>query len=287
MVSTMITVSLSPKGRKIGKLPSSVSTYEGAPVSEVAEVLSKKTGLSVHRFRLTRQTDGKALESGEKLKGDVHLLVKDLGPQISWRGVFIAEYAGPLLLHPLIFALYGEHSSGQWITMVLVVLHFLKREYETAVVHRFSSETMPLSNLFKNCAYYWLVGGALLAATTYSPRFAEETYRFPKYQVLVWIFAELCNYRAHCTLRDLRPPGTRERRIPHGFGFELVSCPNYSWEILGWAALSSITMSWSCWAFTLLGTLQMTQWALKKHRRYRKEFKDYPKERKAIFPYIL
>ena len=286
MVSTMITVSLSPKGKKIGKLPSSVSTYEGAPVSEVADVLSKKTGLSVHRFRLSRQ-DGKALEAGEKLKGDVHLLVKDLGPQISWRGVFMAEYAGPLILHPLIFFCYSEHSSGQYLTLVLVMLHFLKREYETAFVHRFSADTMPLRNLFKNCAYYWLVGGVLLAATTYSSRFAEETYRFPKYQVLVWLFSELCNYQAHCVLRDLRPPGTRERRIPRGFGFDLVSCPNYSWEILAWAATSAITQSWSCWAFTLLGALQMSQWALKKHRRYRKEFKDYPRERKALVPFVF
>ena len=283
----MITVSLSPKGRKIAKLPSSVSTYEGAPVSEVLAVLSKKTGLSQNRFKLSRQDGNKTLDLDEKLKGDVHLVVKDLGPQISWRGVFMAEYAGPLLIHPLIFSLYSEHSSGQYITLALVVLHYLKREYETMYIHRFSAETMPLRNLFKNCAYYWLVGGVLLAATTYSPRFAQETYRFPKYQVLVWLFSELCNYKSHVVLRDLRPPGTRERRIPHGFGFDLVSCPNYTFEILAWAATSAITQSWSCWAFTTLGALQMSQWALKKHRRYLKEFKDYPKERKAIVPYFF
>lgn len=31
----------------------------------------------------------------------------------------------------------------------------------------------------------------------------------------------------------------------------------------------------------------MTMWALDKHRKYRKEFKDYPRNRKAIFPFIL
>ena len=40
--------------------------------------------------------------------------------------------------------------------------------------------------------------------------------------------------------------------------------------------------------FTVVAVAQMTAWALKKQRRYKKEFgKDYPRGRKAIFPFIL
>jgi len=31
------------------------------------------------------------------------VLFKDLGPQIAWRTVFIIEYLGPLLIHPLFY----------------------------------------------------------------------------------------------------------------------------------------------------------------------------------------
>jgi very-long-chain enoyl-CoA reductase len=31
----------------------------------------------------------------------------------------------------------------------------------------------------------------------------------------------------------------------------------------------------------------MTIWALGKHRNYKKEFKNYPKGRKAVFPFLI
>ena len=45
------------------------------------------------------------------------------------------------------------------------------------------------------------------------------------------------------TLRSLRPPGTRTRAIPYGYGFSLVSCPNYFFEILTWTVIATITNS--------------------------------------------
>jgi very-long-chain enoyl-CoA reductase len=51
---------------------------------------------------------------------------------------------------------------------------------------------------------------------------------------------------------------------------------------------SILTKNYTAFIFTLFSVVQMTQWALEKHRRYRKEFGDkYPKNRKAIFPFIL
>ena len=32
----------------------------------------------------------------------------------------------------------------------------MQRIIETAVVHKFSHGTMPIFNLYRNCAYYWL-----------------------------------------------------------------------------------------------------------------------------------
>lgn len=54
---------------------------------------------------------------------------------------------------------------------------------------------------------------------------------------------ELCNLISHLQLRYLRPAGTTVRKIPRGFLFELVSCPNYTCEILAWISFSFMTQS--------------------------------------------
>ncbi|CCG82044.1 Synaptic glycoprotein SC2 [Taphrina deformans PYCC 5710] len=287
MSDSMISVTLTPKGKKIASLPKNVSTFKGAPISEITSILAKKTNLSVHRFRIT-DSAGKVLNSSDTIATDIALQVKDLGPQISWRTVFIIEYLGPLIIHPLIFFMFrGPRSTAQWITLTMVTIHFLKREYETIFVHRFSSETMPFFNLFKNCAHYWLIGGAFLAGVTYSDWYSTETYSYPRYASFLFLFSELCNFKTHAILRDLRPAGTRERKIPRGFGFDLVSCPNYLFEILAWVAMSSVTNSWASWLFAVVGAVQMWFWSVKKHRRYKKEFPNYPKDRKILIPFVI
>lgn len=93
------------------------------------------------------------------------IFFKDLGPQVGWSTVFLAEYAGPLftylLFYPRPALIYGSTSAtvGTDITvhvaMVCWTFHYAKRILETLFVHRFSHATMPLRNLFKNCSYYW------------------------------------------------------------------------------------------------------------------------------------
>jgi steroid 5-alpha reductase family enzyme len=58
-------------------------------------------------------------------------------------------------------------------------------------------------------------------------------------------FAEYSNLLTHLNLRSLRPEGSRKRVIPHGYGFDWVSLPNYFFEILGWVVFTVMTGSWA------------------------------------------
>lgn len=229
------------------------------------------------------------------------LLFKDLGPQIGYRTVFLVEYFGPLALMLLCASrpafLYGADAATTQplgATAQLGVLawsaHFVKRELESVFVHRFSRATMPLYNLFKNCSAYWLAGAAVgyeLCHPAYEP---PSSQRQVQVGLALFVVAECLNFCVHVQLRNLRPAeGSKARPVPTGPLFALVSCPNYTFEVLGWVGYSVATQVVSSYVFTLVGFLQMTEWALKKHRGYLRSDGDAYKKlrRKAIVPFVL
>ena len=179
-----------------------------------------------------------------------------------------------------------------------ISFHFLKREYETLFIHRFSHATMPLTNLFKNCAHYWLLSGALIGRFLYSSEYQAPSVFWVLLNLLLFVAAEMANFYTHFVLSKLRPKGSTRRAVPNGFGFDWVSCPNYTFEILAWIAFSMMTGLWSgkpslvvlsgvAWFFTAVASAQMYFWAIKKHKRYRHEFPEYPHSRKILIPYLL
>lgn len=276
---------------------------EQAKTSDLStQIHAKFPQYTPDRQRLTTE-DKQVLDSDKTLseqglKDESTVYFKDLGPQIGWRTVFLIEYGGPLLIHPLFYYLsqliYGSsfvHSKMQTTCYYMVMAHFIKRELETIFVHRFSHGTMPFRNVFKNSAHYWLLSGVNLAFWVYGPWFAQDKSASVRNDVwlygsvAVFAWAEISNFFTHMTLRNLRPPGTRVRAIPYGYGFDLVSCPNYFFEFIAWTAVCFLSTSWSAFLFNIVATGQMYIWAVKKHKGYKKEFKEYPR-RSAMFPFI-
>jgi very-long-chain enoyl-CoA reductase len=59
----------------------------------------------------------------------------------------------------------------------------------------------------------------------------------------VWVLAQWGNFKTHVILRHLRPEGSTVRHIPKGFGFDLISCPNYFFEITSWLCVTYLSGS--------------------------------------------
>merc|ERR1711871_1869609 len=217
--------------------------------------------------------------------------------------VFYIEYAGPLIFIAMmaffrteIFGLVGMknvkgYESMDWVAQLAVwcwIAHFMKRELETAFVHKFSRPTMPLFNLFKNCTYYWSFG-LVIGWPMCSPNFIAPSINQVYTGLAIFILSELGNLAIHLKLASMRPAElSKKRDIPKGFGFDLVACPNYTFEVMSWVGFSIMTgIVWS-WLFTLGGFYQMQEWAMKKHKGYKKTYdKEYTSlNRKAIIPFI-
>ncbi|KAG8827333.1 3-oxo-5a-steroid 4- dehydrogenase [Serendipita sp. 399] len=316
----MVTITIESSKKKISRapdLPYNVVFPDPnlATIADVKKLLSVKyPKFPASRQRLTlpqTSPDGKGrpLKDSESLTaaglengGILHL--KDLGPQFSWTTVFLTEYAGPIFIHFLIYNYFPwdvtfQKSKMQTFAYWMFMLHFIKRELETIFVHRFSHATMPAFNIVRNSAHYWLLAGVMSAVSIYGPwnshlRLAGSgSWRDEDWFLwgcaAVWTACELMNLSAHLTLRSLRPEGSGKRGIPHSWLFDTlnVSCANYTTEIAGWLIVCVMTGDLWTMIYVLTGVITMTKWGLAKHARYRKEFDDYPKSRKALFPFIL
>ncbi|KAJ8674195.1 hypothetical protein QAD02_005457 [Eretmocerus hayati] len=290
-----------------GKSVASITAHPTTSIGEIKQQLHTIRKAPYPQRQCIRvEPKGRALKDSDtikslQLKYGSKLYYKDLGPQIGWKTVFLAEYAGPLVVYlwlyqrPWIF--YGDAASApmdavvHWAA-VCWSIHYVKRLLETMFVHRFSHATMPLRNLFKNCSYYWLFAMYVSYYVNHPLYTPPHPTRFIA-GLGMFLVCELGNLCIHLALRNLRPPGTTVRKIPRATSnpftvlFNFVSCPNYTYEIGSWIGFTIMTQCIPAGLFALAGAYQMTVWALGKHKLYKKEFTDYPKSRKAIIPFVL
>jgi 3-oxo-5-alpha-steroid 4-dehydrogenase 1 len=102
-----------------------------------------------------------------------------------------------------------------------------------------------------------------------------------------FVFGFLVNVSSDRALLRLRRPGDSSYHIPQGPLFEWVSCPNYAGEIVEWFGWALATWSWAGLAFAVYTVANLAPRALTHHAWYLRQFVDYPKRRKALFPLVL
>lgn len=82
---------------------------------------------------------------------------------------------------------------------------------------------------------------------------------------------------------------TYQHHIPRGGWFELVSCPHYFMEVLIYTAMGMVAglSHYTLWSVVIFVYVNQIVAAKISHEWYKKTFKDYPKERTALIPYIF
>ena len=75
--------------------------------------------------------------------------------------------------------------------------------------------------------------------------------------------------------------------IPNSFLFNYISCPNYFGEMIEWFGFAIASRNSSAFLFTISTFANLFPRALSHNKWYREKFKEYPKNIKAIIPYII
>lgn len=213
------------------------------------------------------------------------------GPTLSARAGWVAMEAPAVLAIAAVAALSGRARDPVGLALLLLwELHYVHRAFVSPLRLAAGAAPIPvvivgmgvLFNVVNGVAQgLWLFGltPPRPLGWLWSPAFLAGTALF--------LGGMYVNRRADALLRGLRLPGETGYRIPRGWLYEYVSCPNYLGEILEWVGWAVATASPAGWAFAAWTAANLVPRALAHQRWYRERFPDYPRQRRAIVPFVL
>uniref|UniRef100_A0A061SJL0 3-oxo-5-alpha-steroid 4-dehydrogenase 3 n=1 Tax=Tetraselmis sp. GSL018 TaxID=582737 RepID=A0A061SJL0_9CHLO len=187
----------------------------------------------------------------------------------------------------------------------MLLLHLCRRAAESSLLSRFGSGArMHAAGYGVGLSYYAALPPTILPASASPGRACWASTRlfsdgsggwsFLRRAIGVLLFAagSWKQFEAHrilASLRTSRPANDHGGYgLPRGGWFELVSCPHYLAEIVLYIGIV-LFQGVSAGAFLMLlwVVVNLSFTAMATHTWYRKNFIDYPRERRAIIPGIL
>lgn len=202
----------------------------------------------------------------------------------------IPSRSGMLLIYgaPLVFLVIGAlpylsaPSTHQLILFAALFAHFAKRVLEVLFLHKYSGHMNPVTAILVSAFY---------SLTTFLPSYLNRqalqgTDALVYLGVAIYVYSEFLNFFHHKLLRDLRK-NTMEYVIPRGGLFARVACPHFLFEIFSWFGLFLIFRHLSMFLFFAIMAAYLTGRSLRTLKWYREKFPEFPKNRKAILPFIL
>ena len=105
--------------------------------------------------------------------------------------------------------------------------------------------------------------------------------------IVLFMVGFIINQRSDHILLNLRKGEEQGYKIPFGGLFKWIACPNHFGEIIEWIGFAVMAWSLSAFSFAIWSAANLIPRAMSHHLWYRDHFKDYPKERKAVIPFVV
>jgi len=213
------------------------------------------------------------------------------GPMISnqW-GWVIQEGVAPIFISFWFWTGSIEKTTASYFFYGLYVAHYIYRSYIFPFRTQTKGKKIPLvicgSAVFFNFCNTFIIGYFL---GNIGGNFDDEYFTSPQFIIgaIVFVTGAFINVKADNMLINLRKPGETGYKIPEGFLFNYISCPNLFGEMIEWIGFGIMINSLSAYSFPIWTVVNLLPRALDHHKWYLQKFHDYPKERKAVLPFIL
>jgi 3-oxo-5-alpha-steroid 4-dehydrogenase 1 len=213
---------------------------------------------------------------------------KGWGKEISNRaGWIIMELPSFLII--LYFTISSQQSNYALLLSLLWLIHYFNRSVIFPFRIKTSGKKMPLvialSAILFNTVNAGLNGYYLAKLEQYD----NSNFLYWNFWLGIAFFAIgfYINQRSDYILMNLRKPGETGYKIPFGFLFEKVSCPNHFGEIVQWLGFAIMAWNWPASTFLIWTIANLLPRSLRHHRWYKEKFEEYPHERKAVVPWLF
>jgi len=205
--------------------------------------------------------------------------------RIAWA---VMELPALLVITTLVILSPVRQQPAAWLPLCFWVFHYGYRTFVFPALMKPSDKTFPVLLVIFAIGFNGL-NGYNNALALISAGADAEPWLTPHFLMgaAVFLAGFAIHYHADRTIRLLRKPGETGYRVPRGGLFRWVSSPNYLGEIIEWTGWAIMTWSLAGLAFALFTFCNLAPRALSNHRWYRKQFSDYPAERKVLIPGIF
>ncbi|XP_069811348.1 3-oxo-5-alpha-steroid 4-dehydrogenase 2 [Dendropsophus ebraccatus] len=230
-----------------------------------------------------------------RLAGTPALYGKHMQSKYKTTGILLSAKCGwfiqelPSFLIPVGAILYNQACRTTGCTMLLFMFcgHYFQRTFIYSTFTRGSP--IPLY-IVASAVLFCSYNGFLQAhCMVFVAAYPKDWYMDIRFQlgVVMFFLGMGINIHSDQILRKLRKPTEVSYKIPQGGMFNFVSGANYLGEILEWYGYAIATWSLPAFAFALFTMGCIGPRAYHHHRFYLQTFKDYPKNRRALIPFIF
>ncbi|KAG5533011.1 hypothetical protein RHGRI_027300 [Rhododendron griersonianum] len=200
-------------------------------------------------------------------------------------GMFMA-YSPAFLFGLASFFLFPNEGLRFMLVKSALTIHFFKRTLEVFFVHKYSGSMFVDVATMISLSYFTQT--ALMIYAQHLTRGLQEPLVDLTYVGIAIFLAGLSgNFYHHCLLSRLRGEGNKEYKIPKGGLFDLVICPHYLFEILGFVGVSCIAQTLHAFSFTIGSAVLLMGRSYGTRKWYLSKFEDFPKGVKAVIPFVF
>ncbi|KAK6138003.1 hypothetical protein DH2020_028257 [Rehmannia glutinosa] len=167
-----------------------------------------------------------------------------------------------------------------------VTAHFFKRVFEVLFVHKYSG-SMDVEIMVPISLSYFSFSAITIYNQHLMQSLPEPAIDLKYIGIPMFLLGIAGNFYHHYLLSKLRTKGDKQYKIPQGGLFSLVICPHYLFEILGFFGMCCMSQTLYAFSYTMGSTFYLMGRSYATRKWYKSKFEDFPKDVKALIPYIF